>query len=94
MRSGPATVRARHIIPAGFRPQDGERQKKRSEATSLWCINHRGQVITDATSLSQRLWPGWWDLEDTLVIYDDYVFFLDIYLRIKNNVKTLTGVKK
>ncbi|AWP35273.1 hypothetical protein B9D02_22145 (plasmid) [Pantoea vagans] len=30
-RSGPATVRARHFIPAGFRPQDGKRQKERSD---------------------------------------------------------------
>ncbi|TPV48912.1 hypothetical protein FJW01_01065 [Pantoea deleyi] len=28
-------MRARHFIPAGFRPQDGKRQKRRSEATSL-----------------------------------------------------------
>ncbi|TKK16221.1 hypothetical protein PagCFBP13516_18780 [Pantoea agglomerans] len=35
MRSSPATVRARHFAPADFRPQDGKRQKKRSDATSL-----------------------------------------------------------
>ncbi|ADO08172.1 hypothetical protein Pvag_pPag20182 (plasmid) [Pantoea vagans C9-1] len=46
MRSGPATVRARHIIPASFRPQDGERQKKLSEATSLSLIEEMPPVGT------------------------------------------------
>ncbi|WP_210451157.1 hypothetical protein [Pantoea ananatis] len=31
LNSSPATVRARHVAVAGFRPEDGKRQKSRAK---------------------------------------------------------------
>ncbi|AVE16790.1 hypothetical protein AL522_22505 (plasmid) [Pantoea vagans] len=52
--SRPATVRARHFTSAGFRPQDGERQKKQSEATSLCLLAQNTCAYLVCKSMLER----------------------------------------